>query len=53
MLKFYEKDRPSCLELNRIMLNMPEYAQYESENQFQISNAQQDGGGLQVQSRPN
>ena len=36
MLKFYEKDRPSCLELHRIMLTMPEYAQYETENQFQM-----------------
>ena len=32
MLKFYEKDRPSCLELHKIMLGYPEYAQYEAEN---------------------
>lgn len=32
MLKFYEKDRPSFVELHRVMLQYPELAQHDSMN---------------------
>lgn len=31
MLKFHEKDRPSFIELIKIMLTIPDYAKYNDE----------------------
>jgi hypothetical protein len=51
MLKFYEKDRPSFVELHKMMMQQHEYAQYECENRMRNAVEATDGG-LQVQSRP-
>jgi hypothetical protein len=52
MLKFYEKDRPSFLELHQFMLKFPEFAQYERENQVKSISELNTPGSLLVQSRP-
>mmetsp|Transcript_11063 Transcript_11063/g.16810 ORF Transcript_11063/g.16810 Transcript_11063/m.16810 type:complete len:131 (+) Transcript_11063:667-1059(+) len=52
MLKFYEKDRPSFIELHRYMLQFTEFSQFEVENPIKQPGDQADSGALQVQSRP-
>lgn len=32
MLKFYEKDRPSFIELHRVMMKIPDFAMHETES---------------------
>lgn len=31
MLKFYEKDRPSCIELHKVMQRYPEFTRHEGD----------------------
>ena len=44
MLKFYEKDRPSFVELHKMMMQQHEFAQYECENKMRAPGENTDGG---------